>query len=524
MEGKKEREEIEEIPFGLNMQILSDELEALGISHFFYRRDEGCLRGIRFFQKGEKLEEFYVYMVFSDSMQEDFRSCERISFLVLDDLPIERFSFTSSIIYVTGITEHLQFYNQIQQIFFKYEEWERRMCWAMRMENPLDQMLLICRDIFGNPLFIHDPDFYILSCPYHTGQMLQWEKAARNGREMVPLETINEFKVDEEYLQTLKTRSVSMFSASLRGYRVLYMNLFDGEHYEGRVCVDEVERGFRRSDYLLLEYVGKMVQACLKKQRLFWLNMGSDVEASFIRILKGEETDAQSISDLLGYLNWERNQHYLCLKLIAEGEEFQYMTPDGIFGHIETQITNGYAFFYEKSIAVVVNLTLEKAEISEILSRLAYFLREGLFKLGASSELFEFDQIREGYEQASVALQYGRRSKSMIWYYHFEDYAMAYMMEQASRNISPRLLVSGVLRTLKEYDEKNHTELYHTLELFLQLERNTVQTAKELFIHRSTLFYRLERIQKLTKLDLEDPGQRQYLLFSFELMREFSKS
>lgn len=519
MKHSRGAEELREIPFYLNMQLLSDELDARGISHFFYRREEASLKGVRFFRQGEKPEECYVYVILSDNMLEDFRSYERISFLVLGELPIERFSFTTSVICVTGVEDEIGFYNQVQEIFTKYKEWERQMCWALRMENPLDQMLANCREIFGNPIFIHDPDFYILSCPYHTEQMLHWEKVTRNGREMVPLETINEFKVDEEYLGTLKTKRVSMFSAALRGYRVLYVNLFNRDHYEGRVCVDELERSFRRSDYLLLEYLGKMVEYCLKKRRLFWLNMGSDVEAFFTRILKREETDMQTIADFLRYLNWEQNHHYLCLKLITEGEDFEYMTPDGIFGHIETQISNGYAFFYEKSITVVVNLTLENVEIPEILSRLAYFLREGLFKLGASSELFRFSQIREGYEQASVALQYGRRSRSMIWYYHFEDYAMQYMIEQASRNIGPDLLSSSKLRILEEYDRKNHTELYHTLEKYLQLERNTVQTAKELFIHRSTLFYRLERIQKLTKFNLEDPGERQYLLFSFELMK-----
>ena len=57
------------------------------------------------------------------------------------------------------------------------------------------------------------------------------------------------------------------------------------------------------------------------------------------------------------------------------------------------------------------------------------------------------------------------------------------------------------------------------MEVYLQLERNVVQTAKTLFIHRSTLFYRLDRIRKLVELDLDKESERFYLQLSFLLNR-----
>ena len=44
-----------------------------------------------------------------------------------------------------------------------------------------------------------------------------------------------------------------------------------------------------------------------------------------------------------------------------------------------------------------------------------------------------------------------------------------------------------------------------------------VQTSKALFIHRSTLFYRLDRIQKLAGVDYESEQERLYLLLSYHL-------
>ncbi len=45
-----------------------------------------------------------------------------------------------------------------------------------------------------------------------------------------------------------------------------------------------------------------------------------------------------------------------------------------------------------------------------------------------------------------------------------------------------------------------------------------MKTSRELFIHRSTLFYRLERIKKLTNIDYEDFISQMYILFSYFLL------
>ena len=43
-------------------------------------------------------------------------------------------------------------------------------------------------------------------------------------------------------------------------------------------------------------------------------------------------------------------------------------------------------------------------------------------------------------------------------------------------------------------------------------------TAAELIIHRTTLTYRLGKIAELTRLNLDNPDLRLYLLLSFQLL------
>ena len=106
----------------------------------------------------------------------------------------------------------------------------------------------------------------------------------------------------------------------------------------------------------------------------------------------------------------------------------------------------------------------------------------------------------------------------MEWYYRFKDYALEYFVDNACGEHSKELLCSEEIQKLRDYDNKNDTELYNTLRVYLRNGRNAVHTAKDLFIHRSTLLYRLDRILELTKVDLDNPRERLYLNLSFEML------
>ena len=165
-----------------------------------------------------------------------------------------------------------------------------------------------------------------------------------------------------------------------------------------------------------------------------------------------------------------------------------------------------------------MNLSYGNTTPQKVLRELAIILREGLLKIGVSSEVNSFMLIPKAYHQARIALELGRISDSMYWYYYFEDYMLEYMINCASKDVPIQLLCMSSLQKLRKYDKENNTELYRTLLVFLRLERNFLQTSTKLFIHRSTLSYRLKRIQKITGVDLDNPSERLRLLISFYML------
>ena len=79
--------------------------------------------------------------------------------------------------------------------------------------------------------------------------------------------------------------------------------------------------------------------------------------------------------------------------------------------------------------------------------------------------------------------------------------AYRYLVHLALDDAPHDRLCEAVERLL-EYDERRETQLLGTLEQYLADRRVGTTTAAKLFIHANTLRQRLDRIEKLTGLDL----------------------
>jgi sugar diacid utilization regulator len=78
---------------------------------------------------------------------------------------------------------------------------------------------------------------------------------------------------------------------------------------------------------------------------------------------------------------------------------------------------------------------------------------------------------------------------------------------------------SDTLAPLVAYDEQYGTELVLTLESFLANDGSMAATYKQLFTHRHTIRYRLERIKELTGLDVNSTDGRERLGLGLKAMR-----
>lgn len=82
-----------------------------------------------------------------------------------------------------------------------------------------------------------------------------------------------------------------------------------------------------------------------------------------------------------------------------------------------------------------------------------------------------------------------------------------------------KLALTERLKPLLDYDMEHNTNLIETLEIYFKNCQNAINASKDLFIHRNTLLYRLERISELLDLDFNNSEQILIIQLALKALR-----
>ena len=185
---------------------------------------------------------------------------------------------------------------------------------------------------------------------------------------------------------------------------------------------------------------------------------------------------------------------------------------------MENSIPASCAVEHHGNVVVYINLDLCSLSIDEISQKLASFIRDSLLNAGYSRKMLGHFNFQRQYVQASIALQFGKRKNPSRWIHHFNQIALPYLLEQTTKKLPAYMVSHEKLLNLKYADEANHSQLYQTVRCYLENHQSVTKTSEALFIHRSTLLYRLDKIKDILKTDFSDPDELLYLLLSFHLL------
>lgn len=140
---------------------------------------------------------------------------------------------------------------------------------------------------------------------------------------------------------------------------------------------------------------------------------------------------------------------------------------------------------------------------NEIKSTLIDPSYQGTVFFGIGEPTSSLAQVYRSYSQAlrSVDLMSKKKDEFIGCYRRYILYELIYDSPTAKLALVERL------KPLIDYDQSHSTNLIETLDIYFKNCQNSVKTAKDLFIHRNTLLYRLERISEVLDLDFNNSEQ-----------------
>lgn len=111
-------------------------------------------------------------------------------------------------------------------------------------------------------------------------------------------------------------------------------------------------------------------------------------------------------------------------------------------------------------------------------------------------------QLPQSFKEARQALLLGRRLRGRGSVTSYSDLGVhALLYAGADREAFVRF-ADAMIEPLAAYDRKHKTDLLKTLRLFFEVGENVKEAAERLSVHRHTVFYRLNQIAQILKVDL----------------------
>lgn len=123
------------------------------------------------------------------------------------------------------------------------------------------------------------------------------------------------------------------------------------------------------------------------------------------------------------------------------------------------------------------------------------------------------------YHEARTALDIARGQHLHTAPYVYEHGGLAELIVGSSMTEHFRSFANGLLAPLVAQDARSHGRLMETLAAFVAANGNVLHAARELYIHRNTLKYRLRQIEKALGGSLDDPDLRLKLQLALYVRR-----
>ena len=404
-------------------------------------------------------------------------------------------------------------------IFSKYREQEQVLDELVYEGCTLQELCEAGAEMLGNPVYIHDDWFMMLAQSSQVDSVITPEYTMSSQRGFLPKVIVDDLQFDSDYLETFSAHNVQRWNSAGGRPDCLYVNLWDGAVYRGRLLVVETNHKSKPWDERLAEVLAQRVLNC----RDFRLGSAGDPKSMddvILSLFSGKQPESIQLHRLLDQLGWEKDSPYVCMTLAWQQGSAPSIQEHTLHADLFRAFPSSYVLLREHKQYVILNMHSLNIPYNLLRYTLAPLCRDHLLYAGISAPISGIRNLHTAFVQAGIALDSAFRQRNDQWVRIFSGSALSYILESYRGELTIEDTLSPALYALRDYDKSHGTPYFETLQQYLLCERDIPKTSEALIIHRTTLLYRLKKIESLVTLDLDNPARRLYLLLSLFIMEQ----
>lgn len=291
--------------------------------------------------------------------------------------------------------------------------------------------------------------------------------------------------------------------------------------------------------YLTLDYTLNVYAIEFIKQKLV-IDAREQEKESFVNQLFSETIDDhEKVITYATLINWNVFESHRVAVLSLEVREMDedLIVIEGykswLWDQIKTELMlyNPHIIFTRKGddFILIVKKTEEEKAVNHYWDHLFKQIKRIVQKENHNVKVYlgigDFtDTIKDyyySYMKAVKAKNVVRHRQGDEGYAYYDDLGSYTILHNTSDPLVAEFFIKKHLAPLIEYSEKNNVDLFQTLYCFLENNGNYRKASKELYIHRSTLEYRIQRVEEILHIDLNNADMRFELMMAYKLYSLF---
>jgi len=391
--------------------------------------------------------------------------------------------------------------NFIQRLFDRLDDWTHSLRQAAEAGDGVEELLFRAGEMLQNPVVLLDERGHVV--------------AQSDNTTTVPLVAqIGQYNLSENSIELGLVGKLGNADAP----DVLATRLQSGEAAYTLLCAAS-ERPLYASDEIVFESLAGFLRLMLSERAIrlgTQRNRRESAAMEAFRSLILQDGSEQPALDTLRKLGWDDAGEYAVLSVEPENGDLRPAQADAICDQLESALEGICVFQLSPVVVAIVKTELLASDT--FMQRLRVFAASKKLRIGVCEAYPGLTLLPQRLEQAKLALDSAEMFGGVAQY---ADVFESELTSQAIAQLPKELVCMRSVLALARYDRAHDTNYLETAEQYVKNRFNAVRTAGELFIHRSTFLYRLERIKAQFGLDLDDKNfPLLHLLLSLRITRE----
>jgi sugar diacid utilization regulator len=235
-----------------------------------------------------------------------------------------------------------------------------------------------------------------------------------------------------------------------------------------------------------------------------------------IDLLGGAAVEPHSLDAYYWQLDWQSSEKLAVLCIASLNPDYDKILFDWICDNVSDRCPNAIVFPYEGTVAVITSTSerIYNAHFDVCASMTAH---GEAVRLGVSYEFTGLENLRPHFFQSRYAIT-KTAGIAGAGVHHFRDCAFDGALHALKQSSDWRAFIYPKLFDLIASDLRDGSEYFKTLYYYFKEKNHLASVASSLFVHRNTVRYRLERIERFLELDLSDSAIIIYLHFCCSLL------